>query len=266
MRLLLIDKPQCHNIKDLMPGIKAVYQLEAEFHPYLIVDFIPNKDDTYKRTPGIIFQAGPEVIRKDYTFDNPNDIIELRKIIWKYLKKYHNPQNITCDNTLVFPTSRVIQGWQNKKKSIGLKQSEMCNVDCKKEFIERLNKKPDIVAYNLLHDMYKFNKEQRFDFETNAECKYGRSTECSDNFPKGSDNYKKCMQEINIVCDNDFPKNSFIKNTDALITPIYNSSSINTYTKPNLQKKVTDTKLNLLFNPFFYFLLIIILYIVFFSK
>ena len=94
MRLFLIDKPSCHHIIDLMPGIKAVYQLEQEFDPYLTVDFIPNRENP----PGVLLIAGNEVIRRNYTFDDPNDIIEMRKLIWKYLKKYHRINNIEDDN------------------------------------------------------------------------------------------------------------------------------------------------------------------------
>lgn len=61
MKLLYIDKPECRSITDIIPAIKSVYQLEQEFAPYLIVDFIPNKNNI---DDGIIIYAGNEIIKK----------------------------------------------------------------------------------------------------------------------------------------------------------------------------------------------------------
>src|SRR3990170_5160247 len=121
MRLWYIDKPECRHISEIMHGIKAVYQMEQEFFPYLSVDFLPNKDN---EPTGILLQAGKEFIRKNYTFDSKDDINKLRNLIWKYLLKYHGKKiiDITKNGCLKdfrqTDRNRVIQGWQNKKRNL----------------------------------------------------------------------------------------------------------------------------------------------------
>ena len=38
------------------------------------------------------------MIRRNYTFEDPNDIIEMRKLIWKYVNELHHPTNIAKMN------------------------------------------------------------------------------------------------------------------------------------------------------------------------
>lgn len=193
MRLSLIDKPDCHHMTELMPGIKAVYQLEAEFEPYLIVDFVPNKDDNYKQSPGVILQAGGDTIKFDYTFDNPNDIVEMRKIIWKYVRKLHNPPDILQGG---LPTFKVIQGWQNKKRMMANNKCKTCNIDC-----DKTKQKHDPMARKLLHEVYTLDQSG---IKTKKDCNAAHSQECTDNFPSDSYDFKRCMAEVSDICDKRF--------------------------------------------------------------
>ena len=82
MRLFYKEKPRCHHITEIMDAIRKIYEFETVFDPYLSVEFLPNKDDSPE---SIILIAGPEVIKKDVNFDNPEEVEELRKLLWSYL-------------------------------------------------------------------------------------------------------------------------------------------------------------------------------------
>lgn len=196
MNLYLIDKPECHHMTELMPGISSVYQLQSEFEPYLKVHFVPNKDPVHKRKPGIIFQAGDDVIKRDYTFDSPDDIVKMRDIIWTYLKKMYNPGDITKGD---LPKFKVIQGWANKKRQREENKSKMCIFDCNES---RRTKDPD--SKKVLNKVLKYESTR---VKNREECKRAHSQECTDNYPSGSDNFARCMKEINYLCDGAFPEN-----------------------------------------------------------
>ena len=59
-RLFHIESSKCKNIMDLMHGVKAIYQLEMEFFPYLSIEFLPKRDDV---EGGIILQTKKRTIR-----------------------------------------------------------------------------------------------------------------------------------------------------------------------------------------------------------
>ena len=192
MKLFLIDKPGCHHMSELIPGISAVYQLEQEFHPYLIVDFIPNR----KYPPGIILVAGNEKIRKNYTFDDPNDIVEVRKLIWKYINKYHKPTNIADDNGCIkdfrkTQTNRVIQGWKNKWKSA--KEEPWCTVV-----------KNMAVKHFIKHELYRLKNVDEQDMNI---CKKVRADECINNYARNTPSFRRCIDEVNYLCNHGYPEN-----------------------------------------------------------
>jgi hypothetical protein len=186
-----------------MPGIKAVYQLEQEFDPYLTVDFIPNRENP----PGVLLIAGNEVIRRNYTFDDPNDIIEMRKLIWKYLKKYHRINNIEEDNRGPLcikdfkktETNRVIQGWANKKRNL---QKGVC---CKGELhAKNNNKTPEFVSHFIKHPLYRYDGR---DMQNKRLCLKNRYAECGNNFPPNTMQHKRCTDEVRWLCENGYPRN-----------------------------------------------------------
>jgi len=203
MKLFLIDKPGCHHIKDLMPGIKSVYQLEQEFSPYLFVEFLPNREEP----PGILLIAGNEVIRRNYTFDDPNDIEELRNLIWKYIRKYNKVKDVTKDGCITdfrkTRTNHVIQGWQSAKRHRAV---EMCCRTVKKmiatEFMDQLIK----------HEVYRFEGR---DMQDRNICKKNRLQECGNNYPQNTILYKRCTDEARWICNNGYPVNIRTKIVDA---------------------------------------------------
>lgn len=198
MRLFYIQSRGCKHISDRMPAIKAIYQLEAEFEPYLVVDFLPNPDD--KHPGGIILQAGKDVIERDYTFNNPNDIVELRKIIWDLVRKHHNPPDITYSKCMKdfhwYPTFKVTQGWAARRRQ------QKGNTCCKDEGLYW--RTPDLASQRVKHDVYKVITK---DEQTKEDCLKLRSCECKDNYPSNSDSYKRCIDEVTLLCNSTYPKN-----------------------------------------------------------
>jgi hypothetical protein len=196
MRLFYIDKPYCRHITEIMPGIKAVYQMEQEFFPYLLVDFIPNKDN---KPEGIVLQAGNEVIRKNMSFNKKSDIDTLRKLIWKYLRKYHNPRDIADEKGCIknfkkTMTFNVTQGWQAKKRNL---RADVC---CKWIRDTVAN---DITHYLIQHWSYRDPTNNEMDRNI---CKKIRFKECGDNYPHGTSTHKKCIDDANWLCNADCPK------------------------------------------------------------
>lgn len=195
MRLFYIDKPGCHHITEIMPGIKATYQMEAEFYPYLFVDFMPHAND---RPEGIILQAGNEIIKKDMSLDTKEDVEKLRKLIWKYVKKYHNPKDITkpcgcIQNFKDYTTFNVTQGWANKIRN--LKCDECC-------LTEGIKEKPQVTDYLVKHWAYRDPTDDRINRDI---CKKIRGEECGNNYPSGSAEFRRCVEEVNHVCNTGYP-------------------------------------------------------------
>lgn len=217
MKLLYIDKPECRSITDIIPAIKSVYQLEQEFSPYLIVDFLPNKNNI---DDGIIIYAGNEIIKKNIHFDKVNDLDEVRKLLWHYLLKYHNIRDITDKKGCIkdfsqYTTFNVIQGWQNKLKNLS------------KETTYKIIR--DTVSYSyydylIKHPVYRLDSSGKNMNRDN--CKCVRSKECADNYPPNSDLYKICMKEVEWLCNNGYP-NKVVEMKDREIKQlrqeIYNS-------------------------------------------
>lgn len=266
MRLFLISKPGCHHITELMDGIKAVYQMEAEFEPYLAVDFLPNRNND---PGGVIVMAGNETIRKNYTFDDPKDLEELRSLLWKYLEKYHNPKDITykkgdkkdcIKDFRETGTFNVIQGWQNRKKL--MEKNICCRVvrDLLAKVVYRTgwdkvigdhtktskNGKrggaPDFSRQLIKHPVYRYDNRDLQDREI---CKKVRYKECGDNYPPGSMTFKRCLDEVTWLCNNAYPVNKVNKVTNNYRNKL--KESILEYLKKNnmkVNKKVLDTILS----------------------
>ena len=217
MRLFLIDKPGCHHIKDIMPSIMAVYQMEQEFYPYLTVEFVPHRDH---QKPGIILLAGQETIRRYYTFDNPNDIKNLRKLLWKYLLKYHNIKKMKEDKNGCLKeirhdqTNRVIQGWQAKKREM---TKEICCKGVKKiyanalsDLLETQEKEMD---EKIKHPVYRVDTTNKIDRNI---CKKIRWEECGNNYAPNSAEHIRCVDQVNYLCNHGYPKNKLVNKVTAV--------------------------------------------------
>lgn len=218
MRLFHIDEPGCHHITEIMPGIKAVYQLEQEFHPYLTVEFLPHRDD---RPAGIILLTKyGEQIRKYYTFKDPKDIDKLRNLIWFYLDRDYNIKKLPeteegCINKFDWkPTNTIVQGWQQRKR-LG-KADQCCKfiVDFLSEEIADQNKKNHI---NILHEVYKNDSR---DLQNESTCKKNRYQECADNFPPNTYDFQRCADEVTVLCEKGYSKNSPVKKKNKIIGDI----------------------------------------------
>jgi len=197
MRLFLIDKPECRHISKIMDGVKAVYQMEQEFSPYLTVDFLPNHNND---PGGIIIQVGNEIIRKNYTFENKNDIINLRKLLWELVRKYHNPTDITDKNGCiknfnVVPKTHVIQGWKNALRA---RPDTCCKV-----IIELLT--DELTDKMIKHWVY---RDSNKNIQDRNICKKVRGEECGNNYAPNSPQFRHCVREVNWVCNNGYPKNN----------------------------------------------------------
>lgn len=204
MRLFLIDKPGCYHITDLMPGIKAAYQLEQEFHPYLSVEFIPNQK--LKRKPGVILISAGEEEFFPNTLDNDKQVDKMRKIIWERVRKIHNPPDITDDKGCLTDfrktqTNKVIQGWQAKKRA--MLKDECCKI-LSEEGAKLLTKS----SFEWRHPMYWLNSNPK---QTRKTCMLSRKQECDDNYPKRSGLYKRCMDEVTWLCKNGYPRNKRVE-------------------------------------------------------
>jgi len=222
MRLFHIDKPGCHHITEIMPGVKAVYQMEQEFFPYLTVEFLPHRDT---EEPGIILVTKTKTIRKYYTFDTQKDIDDLRNLIWEYLVQDYNIKDITKNGCLTnfyeSSPNKVVSGWKNNLRE---KNKDICCKQVSKIITS------NIVKYGILHDVYKVKTKDEQDRHT---CKQNRYHECINNFPQGSPIFKRCMDEVNWLCDRGYPNKKVMK-SDQLVNKVRNDLMI--YLKSNNMK------------------------------
>lgn len=197
MRLFHIDPPGCHHATEIMQGIKAVYQLEQEFFPYLTVEFLPHRDEP----AGIILLTRKgESIRKNYDFTDPEHLRELREIIWYYLHRDYDIKSLPTDkngNLLRFqwePTAEVIQGWQEKKRSVN--QSKCCRLMAELTAQEIMNQL--VTQHNIKHWWFRdSNKDQ----QTQKTCKQVRYQECGDNYAPNGAQYRRCIDEVTWLCN-----------------------------------------------------------------
>lgn len=188
LRLYHIEGSECNYMKDIIPGISAVYQMEAEFSPYLVVDFLPKRDNTKS---GIILEDGETIIRRDYKFTE-DDINDMRNLIWERLNIKEVGYLQQNDMRLNNPNT-VIQGWQNKKRSIDY---EECKLKICKNFTS------NCIKHNILDEPYRLSNK---DIQDRTLCKYNRYKECKDNYPVGTQQFNLCINETTWLCDNGYP-------------------------------------------------------------
>ncbi len=189
-----------------MPGISSVYQLEQEMHPYLSVEFLPNGGGK-NEPPGVILIAGDKVIRRNYTFEDPNDIEEMRKLIWECIRKLHNPPDITDEKGCIkdfrkTETNRVIQGWQAKKRQLA--SIRCCKVI--KQLVART-----FAEQFIKHERYRYSTR---DQQNRRICKKVRFEECGNNYAPNTELFRRCVSEVNWLCNNGYP---FNKRTEIVV-------------------------------------------------
>lgn len=211
MRLFYIDKPKCRHIIEITKAVKVIYQMEQEFFPYLMVDFLPNKND---EAGGVIIQAGDTIIRKEWHFEDPNgeEVKELRKILWKLLHEHHDikdimPEGSCSPDPKIQQTNKVVQGWATKIKSL---DKDVC---CKmlKNIVTS-----EYVRYMSLHPVYRLSNK---DVQTRETCKINRMKECYDNYPSNTDQFNRCQTEVHWLCDNGYP-NKTVEQSNKVIDEV----------------------------------------------
>lgn len=213
MKLFSIDKPNCNHIIELMPSIKAIYQLEVEFQPFLQIEFIPNNGNMKY---GIVLRTYNELIYRPYTFDDPMDMIHMRRLIWYYLKKNNLISNLVREdqnghirNFKQTQTNKVIMGWNNKLRDFKKNKMEIK--------YDPLIRSPlfngthfnsnDTKAREIKHWSYKNNIEN---VHNNNTCKKIRLRECSDNHPIRTHQYQICNDRVQWACNEAYPINDLL--------------------------------------------------------
>lgn len=198
MRLIHINRPSCHHISEAMPGIKAIYQMETEFHPYLVVDFMPNK--TTK--PGIILQTKSGNFWRDYTFEDPRDINRLRNLIWYHLKKDYHIRDITnrcgcIEDFRPTTTYQVIDSWAQKRRQV-------CTTDCYDSVPDFYPNHPkDKTPSGIKHQIYNLVGPYHPDKSNKLnerQCVNLRNKICDRNFPTDSIQNRRCKEETTYYC------------------------------------------------------------------
>jgi len=221
LQLYHIDDGNCKFITKLMPSIFAVAQMEQEFYPYLTIFYMTPKEGQPR---GIILRTKHGDIRRNYTFDNKTDIIELRKLIWDELLKEGkiHPVDISqANNPLSKPNNKVIQSWQAKKRQLDKEK-------CCKLVLDNLT--PQIVKLNVKHEVFRLSNEDKQD---KTICKKVRIQDCADNFPKGSAAFKRCVMETSWLCEHGYP-NTTVNKADKYINTI--RRNLYNYLKDNNMK------------------------------
>ncbi|QKF94244.1 hypothetical protein QKU48_gp0786 [Fadolivirus algeromassiliense] len=206
MRLFYIEDKGCKHITDIVPGVFAVNQMEQEFFPHITVEYLPFRTD---EPGGIILQTKTDVVRRNWTFKNPNDIKELRKLIWHYLEKERNIKDITVNGCLKdfkeYNQNHVTQGWKARKR---LAAKDLC---CK-IVLDTIT--PEIVRHNILHEEYRLSTKDKLDKNT---CKQVRFGECGDNYPPNTPLFERCVREVNWLCERGYGPDSPVKKMDEFV-------------------------------------------------
>jgi len=196
MRLLHFNGKICKHMIDIVPGIKATYQMEQEFYPYLDIDFLTNAQHD-EQNSGIILQTKNGIIKRYYDFKDKKELEQLRALIWEYLLKEKNiveVEETQQNNDRNLNPNRVIQGWSNVVKEH--KQHIYPNV--KSPYLNL----PVDSNFRSLNNVFRLNPN---DVQTKDTCKLQRYQECTDNYPAESAEFKRCVAEVNWVCENGYP-------------------------------------------------------------
>ena len=226
MRLYYIDKPKCYHIMDITKRVQKIYQLEAELEPYLIVDFWPNRNE---EPASITLYVGDNCVidKMIIDLDKKEDFEKLRDILWVYIRKVHNPYDLTDEkgclkNMMILQKNNVIQGWQAK-----LRDSKI-NGSC---YISKNNHVPTgIVEIPPVNEMDTTN-QMSFDIHSKnirniiakqyeQYMRYRMGTETMEDkvkhwsyrdpviYPKPDIDIKKCKEIRYLDCNDNFPVNT----------------------------------------------------------
>lgn len=195
MYLYHISGNGCEHMKSLIQSIKAVYQLKEEFHPYVQVRFLPYRED---EKTGVIVKSRNFLIRKDYTFHDPQDIVNLRGIIWDQLKKegkIHDDVWLANGQNL----NKVTNSWRMALRNHFKNMPDQIILP---------SVTSEIVRSNILHEVYRLNT---VDYINLYDCYKLVKSECYDHFPTGTFIHKKCLQKGHERCSCMFKYNAIIK-------------------------------------------------------
>jgi len=193
------------DIVELMPAIKTVYQMEQEFKPYLIVNFLPstdkNNENNNKDNTKIILSVADEKIHKNYNFNDENDVAKLRELLWEYLLKYHNIKKIneypdgSIKNFMKVGTNKIIESYSPNlnlyPKLYSIKQPLYRYYGNDKQ--TSINK--------IKHPVYRYNGNNEQTFKS---CMNNRFEECKINYPLNTPLFRKCIIEGDKMCNNDY--------------------------------------------------------------
>lgn len=198
MRLFHVPSNKCSHITELMPSIMAVYEFEQAFFPYLSVEFLPvNKSE---KTGVILLTKDGRQIRRDYSFHDKKEKDEMRKLLWEELNKERNVGDVADKKGCIkdfrkYNNNRVIQGWQMKKRIA--KADECCKII--------INYVTDsYLHWRILHERYRLSTK---DEQTKDICKKVRFEECGNNYPPNTPTFHRCVDEVNWLCENAYPRN-----------------------------------------------------------
>lgn len=196
MRLLHFNGKICKNMPEIIPSIKATYQMEQEFYPYLDITFLTN-DQHDEQNTGIVLQTKNNIIKRYYDFKDKKDLEDLRTLIWDNLEKEKNITEVDGDeqnNDRKVGLNKVIIGWgnvvQEHKNHIypGI-QPPYLNLPVDSE-LRSLNR------------VFRLNPNDK---QTKQTCKLQRYQECTDNYAQATPEFKRCVDEVNWLCENGYP-------------------------------------------------------------
>lgn len=207
MRLFYITKGTCQHIMDMMPGIKAIYEMEATFAPYLSVEFLPFRTDAEEE---IILLTKNGTIRKNYTLANKKDVDDLRNLIWSHLVKEEHIKPARNENDFrEAPPAIVVQGWQARKRA-----SE--KAICCKFIVDTITS--EVLKNNILHEVYRLNLYGKEDKNI---CKKLRFQECGDNYPPNTPTFERCVREVEWLCNHGYPINKSVNTMNQIAKNIW---------------------------------------------
>jgi len=190
MKLTYIGDPGCYRVSDAISGIFAVAQLEQEYHPYLTLDYLPNRDNKQSR---VIINANEDEIIIPVKFDtNPQDIEKVRDAIWSLMKKHYKIKNYDDITHIPIRSNIVTSGYKNaaKQKSYNSYKTHI-----------KAKGKPESASLNknkMLHEVFKLDNRYNID---KSNCVSVLGQQCDDNYPKGTHTHYKCMNDIKDVCN-----------------------------------------------------------------
>jgi hypothetical protein len=187
----------------------ATYEMEQTFFPYISINFLPKRYNDVDKYAFIIVTKKNGTIRKDYDFtDVKKDTEDLKAFVWHYLIRDYDIKNIGIQNQndfRQFNPNTVIQGWKNKKKE--LKDNECCKI-----LVDGIVS--NILQFKILHDVYKLDGK---DLQTREICKKVRWGECGDNYPPKSALFKRCVDEVEWLCNHGYSPTNRVHKMDKLV-------------------------------------------------